>query len=177
MACSVADRTVQVLGGSGYMKDYPAERYLRDARITTIYEGTSQLQIVAAVRGVSSGAFETWTADYDEKQYDDAELDALRHNLVEAKRRIMEAVAFVKAQGGSYLDLSGRRLVDSAISVIVGHLFLTQAVANERKKKVARRFITRDMPVIRMNCELIQTGDTTVMDEYADLAGPVPVDE
>ena len=53
--------TIQVLGGSGYMKDYAAERYLRDARITTIYEGTSQLQVVAAVRGVSSGAFETWT--------------------------------------------------------------------------------------------------------------------
>ena len=47
---------IQVLGGSGYMKDYAAERYLRDARITTIYEGTSQLQVVAAVRGVTSGA-------------------------------------------------------------------------------------------------------------------------
>jgi len=54
MCCRVADRTIQVLGGSGYMKDYAAERYLRDARITTIYEGTSQLQIVAAVRGVTS---------------------------------------------------------------------------------------------------------------------------
>jgi len=48
----VANDALQVLGGSGYMKDYPVERYLRDARITTIYEGTSQLQIVAAVRGV-----------------------------------------------------------------------------------------------------------------------------
>ena len=38
-----------VLGGSGYMKDYPVERHLRDSRITTIYEGTSQLQVVAAV--------------------------------------------------------------------------------------------------------------------------------
>jgi alkylation response protein AidB-like acyl-CoA dehydrogenase len=46
----VADTAIQVLGGSGYMKDYAAERYLRDARITTIYEGTSQLQVVAAVR-------------------------------------------------------------------------------------------------------------------------------
>jgi len=177
IACSVADRTIQVLGGSGYMKDYPAERYLRDARITTIYEGTSQLQLVAAVRGVSSGSFETWTADYDEKQYNDPELGALHEKLVEAKRQILEAVAFIKEQGGSYLDLSGRRLVDSAISVIVGHLFLGQAAVDDRKKKVVRRFITRELPVIRMNCDLIQTGDTTVMDDYAALAGPVPVEE
>ena len=54
MACRVANQAIQVLGGSGYMKDYAAERYLRDARITTIYEGTSQLQVVAAVRGVAS---------------------------------------------------------------------------------------------------------------------------
>ena len=44
-------------------------------------------------------------------------------------------------------------------------------------KKVARRFITRELPVVRTNCELILTGDTTVMDDYADLAGPVPVEE
>ena len=55
MACRVANQAIQVLGGSGYMKDYAAERYMRDARITTIYEGTSQLQVVAAVRGVASG--------------------------------------------------------------------------------------------------------------------------
>ena len=59
MCIRVANDAIQVLGGSGYMKDYAAERYLRDARITTIYEGTSQLQVVAAVRGVTSGAFET----------------------------------------------------------------------------------------------------------------------
>ena len=60
MACAVASTAIQVLGGSGYMKDYAAERYFRDARITTIYEGTSQLQIVAAVRAVVSGTLESF---------------------------------------------------------------------------------------------------------------------
>ncbi|MBO7680793.1 MAG: acyl-CoA dehydrogenase family protein, partial [Thermoguttaceae bacterium] len=50
MSIRVANDAIQVMGGSGYMKDYPAERYARDARITTIYEGTSQLQVVAAIR-------------------------------------------------------------------------------------------------------------------------------
>ena len=77
MCNRAAYNAIQVLGGSGYMKDYAAERYLRDARITTIYEGTSQLQVVAAVRGVSSGAFETWTGPYAQKEYADPVLAAL----------------------------------------------------------------------------------------------------
>ncbi|MBN2477018.1 MAG: acyl-CoA dehydrogenase family protein [Pirellulales bacterium] len=177
MCCKVADLTIQVLGGSGYMKDYAAERYLRDARITTIYEGTSQLQVVAAVRGVSSGSFETWTADYDAKQYDDPLLEELKQNLLEGKQRVLEAIQFVKQRGASYLDLSGRRLVDSAIAVIIGHLFLTQGAANERKKHVARRFIRREMPVLRTNCEQILSGDTSPIEQYELLAGPVPVAE
>ncbi|OHB73131.1 MAG: hypothetical protein A2V70_18495 [Planctomycetes bacterium RBG_13_63_9] len=177
MCCTVADTTIQVLGGSGYMKDYPAERYLRDARITTIYEGTSQLQILAAVRGVTSGTFETWTEEHEPQAYDDPLLDDLKRQLVEAKQRLLEAIAFVKGQGISYLDLSGRRLVDSAIAVIAGHLLLAQGAANERKKQVARRFIEQQMPVLRMNCEQVLSGDTAPLDEYALLAGEVPAVE
>jgi len=177
MACRVADTAVQVLGGSGYMKDYAAERYLRDARITTIYEGTSQLQLVAAVRGVTSGSFDNWTADYDKKQYADPLLEELKQKLIEGKRRVLEAVQFVKTRAMSYLDLSGRRLVDSAIAVIIGHMLLGQGVVNDRKKRVARRFIQREMPVLRMNCEQVLSGDVTPLEEYALLAGPVPAAE
>ena len=70
MCVRVSNTALQVLGGSGYMTDYPAERYLRDARITTIYEGTSQLQLVAAVRGVCSGSFEKRVAEYEQASYD-----------------------------------------------------------------------------------------------------------
>jgi len=177
MCCKVADTAIQVLGGSGYMKDYAAERHLRDARITTIYEGTSQLQIVAAVRGISSGTFETWTADYDAKQYDDPLLEELKQGLLEGKQRIVETIQFVKQQGASYLDLSGRRLVDSAVAVIIGHLLLGQGAVNERKKQVARRFIQREMSILRTNCEQVLTGDTTPLDAYELLAGPVPAND
>jgi len=174
MACRVANEAIQVLGGSGYMKDYAAERHLRDARITTIYEGTSQLQVVAAVRGVTSGALDTVVAEFEKTEYADPLLGPLKQKLVEAKQRIAEAVQYVKGKSTSYLDLSGRRLVDSAIAVIVGHLLLGQGVKNDRKKRVARRFIEGQLTALRTSLEVVLSGDTSAMDEYELLAGPVP---
>jgi len=55
MANEVASRSLQVHGGYGYMRDYPAERYLRDARVTSIYEGTSQVQVGTMVGPLMQG--------------------------------------------------------------------------------------------------------------------------
>ena len=52
-----ANAAIQVHGGSGYVDDYPVERYLRDARVTTLYEGTSQIQkliIGRALTGINA---------------------------------------------------------------------------------------------------------------------------
>jgi alkylation response protein AidB-like acyl-CoA dehydrogenase len=174
MCCRVAHNTIQVLGGSGYMRDYPAERYLRDARITTIYEGTSQLQVVAAVRGVTSNTLETYLEKFHGREYSDPLLTALKQKLVDGYQTLRQAVAFAKEQGPTYVDLSGRRLVDSAIALIVGHLFLGQGAAEERKKAVAKRFIEREMRNLRANCEHVLSGDSTPIAEYDLLAGPVP---
>lgn len=174
MANAVAYDCIQVLGGSGYMKDYAAERYARDARITTIYEGTSQLQVVAAVRGVTSGSLDTWVEPHEARMYDDALLESLKQRLIAARHCINEAVQYVKTKGSSYLDLSGRKLVDSALTVVIGHLLLAQGAKNDRKKRVARRFIERDLAKLRMNCEQIMAGDAAATEEYALLAGPVP---
>lgn len=175
MCVKVAHEAIQVLGGSGYMKDYPVERYLRDARITTIYEGTSQLQVVAAVRGVASGAFENRIAELEQVNHADEVLNQLKAKLVEARELVVKAVAFAKEKGTGYMDLYGRRLVDSAITVLVGHLFLGQAKDNKRKHAVARRFIDTRLAVLRRDLELVTSGDRSTLDEYATLAGPVPV--
>ena len=55
LANQVSYDSLQIHGGTGYMKDFNVERYCRDARITNIYEGTTQMQIVAALGGVTSG--------------------------------------------------------------------------------------------------------------------------
>jgi butyryl-CoA dehydrogenase len=52
-AVECANAAIQVHGGSGYVDDYPVERYLRDARVTTLYEGTSQIQKLIIGRGVT----------------------------------------------------------------------------------------------------------------------------
>ena len=55
-AMSVSTDAVQIFGGYGYMKDYPIEKYMRDAKITQIYEGTNQVQRMVAARHILMGA-------------------------------------------------------------------------------------------------------------------------
>jgi len=174
MGVRVAHNTIQVLGGSGYMRDYPAERYLRDARITTIYEGTSQLQVVAAVRGVTSNTLETYLEKFHTREYSDPTLAALKQKLLDGFQRLREAVTFAKEQGPMYVDLYGRRLVDSAIALVVGHLFLGQGAVDERKRAVAKRFVDREMLNLQANCAHVLAGDATPVADYDLLAGPVP---
>jgi len=174
MCVSVANLAVQVLGGSGYMQDYAAERYLRDARITTIYEGTSQLQIVAAVRRVTTGTLDAWVEPYERAEYDDADLNQMKQSLLDARNHLNEAIDFVKQRSATYMDLCGRRLVDAAAIIIIGHLLLDQAKSNERKQHVARRFLTSQLPLLDMSCRQVLSGDTSALDQYELLAGPVP---
>ncbi|MDW8077692.1 MAG: acyl-CoA dehydrogenase family protein [Thermoguttaceae bacterium] len=172
MACWVANTAIQVLGGSGYMRDYAAERYFRDARITTIYEGTSQLQIVAAVRAAVSGTLESFLAELESRRFDDDKLANLQKALIEAKPQVLEAISFTKRQSAGYLDLVGRQIVDAAIILICGHLLLAQAEKWDRKRFVAERFIRSQLPVYRMCCEQVLSGDNSPIVVYEEIAGP-----
>jgi len=175
MCNEVAYKGIQVLGGSGYMKDYAAERHARDARITNIYEGTSQLQVIAAVRGVTSGVFKTYTEELESRYAtDDAELAALQQTLVSAKDEILDAVTFVKTQSGAYLELVARNLVEAAIYVLCGHYLIGQAAKCDRKKKIAKLYIEKNRPKAKANCERACNGNSQEIDDYELIAGPVP---
>ncbi len=167
MSITVATNAIQVLGGSGYMKDYAAERYLRDARITTIYEGTSQLQVVAAIKGLTSGIYQSYLETFETKEYDEAPLAALRDQLKESRKELDEAIGFARAQGGIYLDLHAREVVDAGIAILVGHYLLGQASRCDRKKRVAKYFIEKNTPAITHNCRWILSGSTQAVDDYA----------
>ena len=55
-AMSVTTKAIQIYGGYGYVKEYPLERYFRDAKITEIYEGTSEIQRITIARQLLKGA-------------------------------------------------------------------------------------------------------------------------
>jgi len=194
MCNRVAYDSIQVLGGSGYMQDYPVERHARDARITTIYEGTSQLQIVAAVRAICSGTAEKFMANLAEKNYE-GELKDLPDKLAEGREHLQNSVAFVKEHGNEYMDLYGRALVDMAIDLINGYLFCDQACTTvdmqvamaengagnartismkKRKAMLARRYVTRNAPRIASLAEVICTGDKSTFTEYDAVVGALP---
>ena len=197
MCNRVAYDSIQVLGGSGYMRDYAVERHARDARITTIYEGTSQLQIVAAVRGVCSGTAEKYIAELAALDYDDGVKDLLGM-LNEGTRLLTESIPFVKEQGNEYMDLYGRALVDIAIDLINGYLLCGQASTKvdmeapvaeagsggsgqtismkERKAMAARRYVTKNAPKIAALAKLIVTGDKSTFTEYGALVGPAQME-
>ena len=177
LAQQCANDGISVLGGSGYMRDYRSEQLFRDARITTIYEGTSQLQVVAAIRGVTSGQAEKHFVELASREpADDAE-QHLRDALGEMRGLLQTAVDKVKAGGADYLDLSARSLVDTAIDILIGYLLLEQAAANDRKKLVARRFIQRALPRTRARIERVLSDERSTLDHYDAIIGHLVEDE
>jgi len=174
MSMRVSNSSMAVLGGSGYMKDYPVERYLRDSRITTIYEGTSQLQVVAAVAGVSSGTCATIVEELIGRDWPD-QIKPLIEQIRTGLGLMNEAIAFVKTQPGTaYRDLYARKLVDIGVYLVIAALFCDHATASEKKLIVARRWLTDKLPQIRMLAEQIRSGDQSVVDQFETLAGAVP---
>ena len=118
---------VQVHGGSGFMRDYTCERLYRDARITNIYEGTTQLQVVAAIRHVTTGTYLNLIKDvYAVANYSEA-LEREKKMLEHMTAMFEAASETVKAGGAEYVTFHARRLVEMAGQVIMGYLLLQDA--------------------------------------------------
>ena len=138
---SLAYDSLQVHGGSGFMKDYPIERIYRDARITSIYEGTSQLQVVAAIRGVTTGGYLNQIKAYEAEPVN-AHFDYLREKLTCMTTDYAKAVEMVKAEkNNEYIDFHARRMVEMAGNIIMGHLLVIDANRCDCFKESAEIFI------------------------------------
>jgi 3-(methylthio)propanoyl-CoA dehydrogenase len=115
---------VQIHGGSGFMKDYPVERIYRDARITSIYEGTTQLQVVAAIRGVTTGGYLKKIREYEKTDLK-PELEKFRRTLISLTEDYEEAVKKVHdVEDNEFLDFHARRLVEMAGYIIMSYLLV-----------------------------------------------------
>jgi len=159
IANQVAYDGIQIHGGTGFMKEFNAERHYRDARITNIYEGTTQLQVVAAIGGVINGTVMERIHEYDE-EFDFSQTKELYKSVKEMSILLEKAITYIKQKDNSdYQEYHSGRLVEMATNVITGYLMLRDASKSDRKKDVAKYFIEFAYPKTKMNCDII-TNDT-----------------
>ena len=137
----IAYDALQIHGGTGYMKDFPIERIARDARITTIYEGTSQLQVVAAIRFVGNGTLLKMMQDYSQVEVK-SDLEHLKNMLSKMTDQYAKTVEKVQEfNDAEFFDFHSRRLVEMGANVVIGYLLLADATRSEQFKKSAEIFI------------------------------------
>ena len=141
-ANQLAYDAIQIHGGSGFMKDYPCERLYRDARIMNIYEGTSQLQVVAAINAVTKGTFLEQIERYAAGEYSEA-MQPVVARAAEWTAKFREMVAHVEAgdkECAGFKDFHARRLVETAGHIIITYLLARQAGESEDYVASARIF-------------------------------------
>jgi alkylation response protein AidB-like acyl-CoA dehydrogenase len=157
---------LQVHGGNGYMRDYPIERLYRDARITNIYEGTSQMQVERAMAKITKGAMEDLLDQWSEKTYSKGVLRDMARELSEAREIFSQCMEMVRSrkerspqeEGGSFRSLMARRIVEMAAEIYMSYLLLDEAQLWERKEMVAEHFIGEALSRVRMHHYSMERG-------------------
>jgi hypothetical protein len=147
---------VQIHGGSGFMKDYPVERIYRDARITSIYEGTTQLQVVAAIRGVTTGGYLKQIRVYEKTELK-PELERFRRILISLTQDYEEAVErVVSTDDDEFIDLHARRMVEMAGYIIMSYLLVFDANRDSSHNRSAQVFNKMAKGEVKARAEFIR---------------------
>ena len=146
---------IQIHGGSGFMKDYDCERVYRDARITSIYEGTTQLQVVAAIRHVTTGTYLNAIKEMEAQEVH-PEDEAVKNSLVYMTQLYADAVQAVDGtKDNKYLDFMARRLVEMAGYIIMGYLLLEDTQRNDAFRKSLHVFVNYGKAEVTKHSEFI----------------------
>ena len=157
---------VQIHGGSGFMKDYPVERIYRDARITSIYEGTTQLQVVAAIRGVTTGAYLNQVREYEAERVS-PKLEYMKRSLIILTDDYERAVKKVtSADDNEFIDFHARRLVEMAGHIIMSYLLLLDTNRDEQFLRSAQNYLNFAKGQIKAHAEFIRASDLADLSNY-----------
>jgi len=157
---------IQIHGGSGFMKDYPVERIYRDARITSIYEGTTQLQVVAAIRGVTTGVFLDQIRKYEAEKLS-PELEYLRRALIILTDEYEQAGHKVMAvHENEFLDFHARRLVEMAGYIIMCYLLVLDSNREPAFLKSAKNFLNLAKAQVKAHSEFIRSSELSDLGVY-----------
>lgn len=158
---------IQIHGGSGFMKDYACERIYRDARITSIYEGTTQLQVVAAIRHVTTGTYSKFIQELDAAEYA-ANLKPLQSKLQTMTATYESVLAKIsEVKDSTYTDFQARRLVEMAGHIIMGYLLLADATRTESFTKSANNYIRFGEAEISKHAEFINKFNMESLSDYS----------
>jgi hypothetical protein len=170
MANKVAYDSIQIHGGTGYMKEFSVERHARDARITNIYEGTTQLQVVAAIGGVISGVAMERFNEFEEEDFSFA--PELHKKLQHAKNNFEKTLVHVKSREDQiFIDYHSRRLVEMATDIMQSYLLLRDASKSDKKKKTCEVFLEKVLPRNEMYMNFIINGEGSLLKNYKEIIG------
>lgn len=161
---------IQVYGGSGFMKDYPGERMYRDARILSIYEGTSQLQVVAAIRGVIQGSYVNRLKEYEEVELD-PKFKAMNDKLIALREDFEKAFAKAESFGSTSpaFEFLSRRLVEIAGYLVISHILLIDANNDEQFTSSAKIMLHLADEKISQRKTYIDNFTEDMIDEYKNI--------
>ncbi|MFA6103789.1 MAG: acyl-CoA dehydrogenase family protein [Victivallaceae bacterium] len=166
IANEVSYDAIQIHGGTGYMKDFNVERYYRDARITNIYEGTTQLQIVAAIGGVITRSNEERIKEFMALPYD-GKLLRLKDKISEMHKLQLDAIKYITDKKDStYYDLMAHNLVTMETYIFVGLLMLRDALKDNSREVLAERYILDSVSDFKKCYMEVVGGDVTLIDNH-----------
>lgn len=157
---------IQIHGGSGFMKDYTCERIYRDARITSIYEGTTQLQVVAAIRHVTTGTYTNLIEEYLNTEVDQR-LEGTKNAIKEMFKAYTETLAKVEeVKDDQYVSFVARRLVEMAADVVMSSLLLLDANRNDMFDKSLEVYVKMAQADIVKHADFIANFRVEDMEAY-----------
>lgn len=160
MGNRVCFQAVQVHGGVGYMREFNVERHYRDIRVTNIYEGTSQLQIVAAIGKLLAHGLDPLLEEWAAQEYG-PELAPLKKQVEDATALFNRCVDHLKECDRDVVDYYASDLTDIGVNVINAWLVLQDARHAARKRALAQVYIAEHLPKIRGAAAAIQAADPT----------------
>lgn len=167
IANEVSYDAIQIHGGTGFMRDFNVERFYRDARITNIYEGTTQLQHVAAIGGVLQRVLDPLIKKLDDNAKCEGRLLRLKHFLQEMHTKQLAAVKYVnEKKDPEYHGLVSKHLVEMETFIYVGYLMLRDAVKHSDREAFAERYILDAVPEFNCRYQIAVGGDMTVIDNH-----------
>ncbi len=144
-ATEIANRmaydAIQIHGGNGFMREYPVERLYRDARITNIYEGPSQIQIGWAISRIVRGDLDALYDEYAGPAHADPRVETLAESTRTVLADLREVASFLQSKDVEYREWVAPHVVDMAIDVLISFLLLQQADRWPEKLEVARPFV------------------------------------